>query len=125
MRNIDCVPFQTSGGTATAQVVHTQQRTAAAPAASTELVTLASTQGVRAVTSVTASAVVTTNLTPVQTQTRSLVTQVTPGNNCVFKDFFQGYIKGPRNSVGCLTAIAPQYGKSGFVGSTIKQCYVF
>uniref|UniRef100_A0A8B9CJS2 E1A binding protein p400 n=1 Tax=Anser brachyrhynchus TaxID=132585 RepID=A0A8B9CJS2_9AVES len=73
----------TSGGTATAQVVHTQQRTAAAPAASTELVTIASTQGVRAVTSVTASAVVTTNLTPVQTQTRSLVTQVTPGNNRV------------------------------------------
>uniref|UniRef100_A0A8D0H1V4 E1A binding protein p400 n=1 Tax=Sphenodon punctatus TaxID=8508 RepID=A0A8D0H1V4_SPHPU len=70
----------TSGGTATAQVVHTQQRTAAAPTASTELVTIASTQGVRAVTSVTASAVVTTNLTPVQTQTRSLVTQVTPGN---------------------------------------------
>uniref|UniRef100_A0A8C3XS02 E1A-binding protein p400 n=1 Tax=Chelydra serpentina TaxID=8475 RepID=A0A8C3XS02_CHESE len=73
----------TSGGTSSAQVVHTQQRTAAAPAASTELVTIASTQGVRAVTSVTASAVVTTNLTPVQTQARSLVTQVTPGNNCV------------------------------------------
>uniref|UniRef100_A0A8C5JJN6 E1A binding protein p400 n=1 Tax=Junco hyemalis TaxID=40217 RepID=A0A8C5JJN6_JUNHY len=68
----------TSGGTATAQVVHSQPRAAAAPAASTELVTIASTQGVRAVTSVTASAVVTTNLTPVQTQTRSLVTQVTP-----------------------------------------------
>nr|XP_042708496.1 E1A-binding protein p400 isoform X14 [Chrysemys picta bellii] len=68
----------TSGGTSSAQVVHTQQRTAAAPAASTELVTIASTQGVRAVTSVTASAVVTTNLTPVQTQARSLVTQVTP-----------------------------------------------
>ncbi|CAM4568323.1 unnamed protein product [Lepidochelys kempii] len=67
----------TSGGTSSAQVVHTQQRTAAAPAASTELVTIASTQGVRAVTSVTASAVVTTNLTPVQTQARSLVTQVT------------------------------------------------
>uniref|UniRef100_A0A8C9MQH6 E1A binding protein p400 n=1 Tax=Serinus canaria TaxID=9135 RepID=A0A8C9MQH6_SERCA len=71
----------TSGGTATAQVVHSQPRAAAAPAASTELVTIASTQGVRAVTSVTASAVVTTNLTPVQTQTRSLVTQVTPGND--------------------------------------------
>uniref|UniRef100_A0A674GJV9 E1A binding protein p400 n=1 Tax=Taeniopygia guttata TaxID=59729 RepID=A0A674GJV9_TAEGU len=71
----------TSGGTTTAQVVHSQPRAAAAPAASTELVTIASTQGVRAVTSVTASAVVTTNLTPVQTQTRSLVTQVTPGNN--------------------------------------------
>uniref|UniRef100_A0A8D2Q9T6 E1A binding protein p400 n=1 Tax=Zonotrichia albicollis TaxID=44394 RepID=A0A8D2Q9T6_ZONAL len=49
----------TSGGTATAQV------------------------GVRAVTSVTASAVVTTNLTPVQTQTRSLVTQVTPATPTV------------------------------------------
>uniref|UniRef100_A0A663DUL2 E1A binding protein p400 n=1 Tax=Aquila chrysaetos chrysaetos TaxID=223781 RepID=A0A663DUL2_AQUCH len=87
----------TSGGTATAQVVHTQQRTAAAPAASTELVTIASTQGVRAVTSVTASAVVTTNLTPVQTQTRSLVTQVTPGNNPVFRDFFPRVRKGPQN----------------------------
>lgn len=97
MRNNDCVPFQTSGGTATAQVVHTQQRTAAAPAASTELVTIASTQGVRAVTSVTASAVVTTNLTPVQTQTRSLVTQVTPGNNPVFRDFFPRVCKGPQN----------------------------
>ncbi|XP_061865505.1 E1A-binding protein p400 isoform X12 [Colius striatus] len=73
----------TSGGTATAQVVHTQQRAAAAPTASTELVTIASTQGVRAVTSVTASAVVTTNLTPVQTQTRSLVTQVTPATPTV------------------------------------------
>ncbi|XP_064889408.1 E1A-binding protein p400 isoform X11 [Columba livia] len=72
-----------SGGTAAAQVVHTQQRTAAAPTASTELVTIASTQGVRAVTSVTASAVVTTNLTPVQTQTRSLVTQVTPATPTV------------------------------------------
>uniref|UniRef100_A0A8C3SVZ9 E1A-binding protein p400 n=1 Tax=Chelydra serpentina TaxID=8475 RepID=A0A8C3SVZ9_CHESE len=61
----------------------TRYRNNAAPAASTELVTIASTQGVRAVTSVTASAVVTTNLTPVQTQARSLVTQVTPGNNCV------------------------------------------
>ncbi|XP_077776405.1 E1A-binding protein p400 isoform X1 [Podarcis muralis] len=68
----------TAGGTATAQVVHTQQRAAAAPAASAELVTIASTPGVRAVTSVTAPAVVTTNLTPVQTQARSLVTQVTP-----------------------------------------------
>ncbi|XP_063000309.1 E1A-binding protein p400 isoform X3 [Elgaria multicarinata webbii] len=68
----------TSGGTAAAQVVHTQQRAAVAPAAAAELVTLASTPGVRAVTSVTASAVVTTNLSPVQTQARSLVTQVTP-----------------------------------------------
>ncbi|XP_042297477.1 E1A-binding protein p400 isoform X17 [Sceloporus undulatus] len=68
----------TSGGTAAAQVVHTQQRAATVPAASAELVTITSTPGVRAVTSVTASAVVTTNLTPVQTQARSLVTQVTP-----------------------------------------------
>ncbi|XP_016852252.2 E1A-binding protein p400 isoform X4 [Anolis carolinensis] len=68
----------TSGGTAAAQVVHTQQRAAAVPAASAELVTIASTPGARAATSVTASAVVTTNLTPVQTQARSLVTQVTP-----------------------------------------------
>uniref|UniRef100_A0A8C8S5Z6 E1A binding protein p400 n=1 Tax=Pelusios castaneus TaxID=367368 RepID=A0A8C8S5Z6_9SAUR len=76
------IPGTLAVSTSSAQVVHTQQRTAAAPAASTELVTIASTQGVRAVTSVTASAVVTTNLTPVQTQARSLVTQVTPGNNC-------------------------------------------
>ncbi|KAM6423496.1 E1A-binding protein p400 isoform 6-T6 [Liasis olivaceus] len=69
----------TSGaGTTTAQVVHPQQRSTGTSAASAELVTLASTPGVRAVTSVTASAVVTTNLTPVQTQPRSLVTQVTP-----------------------------------------------
>ncbi|XP_028905954.1 E1A-binding protein p400 isoform X5 [Ornithorhynchus anatinus] len=67
----------TSGGAAPAQVVHPQQRTVTTPAASTELVPIASTQGVRAVTSAPAPAVVTTNLTPVQTQTRSLVTQVT------------------------------------------------
>uniref|UniRef100_A0A803VSU8 E1A binding protein p400 n=1 Tax=Ficedula albicollis TaxID=59894 RepID=A0A803VSU8_FICAL len=72
-----------SGGSGTAQVVHSQPRAAAAPAAGSELVTIASTQGVRAVTSVTASAVVTTNLTPVQTQTRSLVTQVTPATPTV------------------------------------------
>jgi len=96
----DCVPLQTSGGTAAAQVVHTQQRAAAAPAASTELVTIASTQGVRAVTSVTASAVVTTNLTPVQTQTRSLVTQVTPGNNCMLRGCFLGLEV-------CLTRCSP------------------
>uniref|UniRef100_A0A8C2UA74 E1A binding protein p400 n=1 Tax=Coturnix japonica TaxID=93934 RepID=A0A8C2UA74_COTJA len=83
----------TSGGTAAAQVVHTQQRAAAAPAASSELVTIASTQGVRAVTSVTASAVVTTNLTPVQTQTRSLVTQVTPGNNCMLRGCSLGFLQ--------------------------------
>ncbi|TKS79092.1 E1A-binding protein p400 [Collichthys lucidus] len=59
-------------------VVHTQQRTvtAAAPA---EVVAIATGQGVRAVTPVTASAVVSTTLSPVQSQTRPLVTQVTPG----------------------------------------------
>ncbi|XP_019524477.1 PREDICTED: E1A-binding protein p400 isoform X3 [Hipposideros armiger] len=65
----------TSGGSAPAQVVHTQQRAVGSPATS-DLVSLAPTQGVRAVTSVTASAVVTTSLTAVQTPTRSLVTQV-------------------------------------------------
>uniref|UniRef100_A0A3Q2Y184 E1A binding protein p400 n=1 Tax=Hippocampus comes TaxID=109280 RepID=A0A3Q2Y184_HIPCM len=61
------------------QVVHAQQRavTAAAPA---EVVAIATGQGVRAVTPVTASAVVSTTLSPVQAQTRPLVTQVTPGN---------------------------------------------
>ncbi|TMS03905.1 E1A-binding protein p400 [Larimichthys crocea] len=49
--------------------------TAAAPA---EVVAIATGQGVRAVTPVTASAVVSTTLSPVQSQTRPLVTQVTP-----------------------------------------------
>ncbi|XP_036777782.2 E1A-binding protein p400 isoform X25 [Manis pentadactyla] len=67
----------TSGGPAPAQGVHTQPRAVGSPATATsDLVTLPPTQGVRAVTSVTASAVVTTSLTPVQTPTRSLVTQV-------------------------------------------------
>ncbi|XP_021113366.1 E1A-binding protein p400 isoform X4 [Heterocephalus glaber] len=67
----------TSGGSAPTQVVHTQQRAVGSPATvTTDLVSMATTQGVRAVTSVTASAVVTTNLTPVQTPARSLVTQV-------------------------------------------------
>uniref|UniRef100_A0A3Q3VLH9 Uncharacterized protein n=1 Tax=Mola mola TaxID=94237 RepID=A0A3Q3VLH9_MOLML len=58
-----------------AQVVHAQQRalTAAAP---TEVVAIATGQGVRAVTPVTASAVVSTTLSPVQSQTRPLVTQL-------------------------------------------------
>lgn len=61
-----------------AQVVHAQQRavTAATPA---EVVAIATGQGVRAVTQVTASAVVSTTLSPVQSQTRPLVTQVTQG----------------------------------------------
>lgn len=51
--------------------------TAAAPA---EVVAIAAGQGVRAVTPVTASAVVSTTLSPVQSQARPMVTQVTPGN---------------------------------------------
>uniref|UniRef100_A0A8C8GQT5 E1A-binding protein p400 n=1 Tax=Oncorhynchus tshawytscha TaxID=74940 RepID=A0A8C8GQT5_ONCTS len=57
-----------------AQVVHSQQRAIPATAAPGEVVAIATGQGVRAVTPVTASAVVTTTLTPVQSQTRSLVT---------------------------------------------------
>uniref|UniRef100_A0A673UJI8 E1A binding protein p400 n=1 Tax=Suricata suricatta TaxID=37032 RepID=A0A673UJI8_SURSU len=75
-----CVPLAglaAPGGSAPAQVVHAQPRAVGSPAtASSDLVSLAPTQSVRAVTSVTASAVVTTSLTPVQTPTRSLVTQV-------------------------------------------------
>ncbi|XP_061624785.1 E1A-binding protein p400 isoform X4 [Phyllopteryx taeniolatus] len=65
------------GPAAGAQVVHAQQRaiTAAAPA---EVVAIATGQGVRAVTPVTASAAASTTLSPVQAQTRPLVTQVTP-----------------------------------------------
>uniref|UniRef100_A0A669C8J8 E1A binding protein p400 n=1 Tax=Oreochromis niloticus TaxID=8128 RepID=A0A669C8J8_ORENI len=64
-------------GTAGAQVVHAQQRpvTAAGPA---EVVAIATGQAVRAVTPVTASAVVSTTVSPV----RSLVTQVT-GNELI------------------------------------------
>ncbi|XP_023595073.1 E1A-binding protein p400 [Trichechus manatus latirostris] len=66
-----------SGGPTPAPVVHTQPRAVGSPAAATtDLVSMATTQGVRAVTSVTAPAVVTTNLTPVQAPARSLVTQV-------------------------------------------------
>ncbi|XP_039659003.1 E1A-binding protein p400 isoform X6 [Perca fluviatilis] len=67
-------------GAAGAQVVHAQQRavTAAAAAAPAEVVAIATGQGVRAVTPVTASAVVSTTLSPVQSQTRPLVSQVTP-----------------------------------------------
>lgn len=60
-------------GTAGAQVVQTQQRTAPA-----EVVAITTGQGVRAVAPVTASTVVSTTLSPVQSQTRPLVTQVTP-----------------------------------------------
>ncbi|XP_041854219.1 E1A-binding protein p400 isoform X2 [Melanotaenia boesemani] len=65
-------------GTAGAQVVHAQQRAVTAvtaAAAPAEVVTIG--QGVRAVTPVTASAVVSTTLSPVQPQTRPLGPQVT------------------------------------------------
>ncbi|XP_054867369.1 E1A-binding protein p400 isoform X3 [Amphiprion ocellaris] len=65
-------------GTAGAQVVHAQQRSVTATAAPAEVVAIATGQGVRAVTPVTASAVVSTTLSPVQSQTRPLVTQVPP-----------------------------------------------
>ena len=74
-----CLSAQ-AAGTATAQVVHAQQRTVPAAAAPAEVAAIATGHVVRAVTPATASAVVTTNLTPVQTQTRSLVT---PGTPCV------------------------------------------
>uniref|UniRef100_A0A667ZV60 E1A binding protein p400 n=1 Tax=Myripristis murdjan TaxID=586833 RepID=A0A667ZV60_9TELE len=67
-------------GAAGAQVVHAQQRAVPAAAAPTEVVAIATGQGVRAVTPVTASAVVSTTLSPqAQVTGRSLVTQVTPG----------------------------------------------
>ncbi|KAM4707662.1 E1A-binding protein p400 [Discoglossus pictus] len=59
------------------QVVHTQQRAVTASAAPTEMVAIATNQGVRAVTPVTGGAVVCSSLTPAQTQARSIVTQVT------------------------------------------------
>ncbi|XP_070759778.1 E1A-binding protein p400 [Enoplosus armatus] len=65
-------------GAAGAQVVHAQQRAVTAAAAPAEVVAIAPGQGVRAVNPVTASAVVSTTLSPVQSQTRPLVTQVTP-----------------------------------------------
>ncbi|XP_023835142.1 E1A-binding protein p400 isoform X5 [Salvelinus sp. IW2-2015] len=65
-------------GAAAGQVVHSQQRAVPAAATPGEVIAIATGQGVRAVTPVTASAVVSTTLTPVQSQTRSLVTQVTP-----------------------------------------------
>lgn len=68
-------------GTAGAQVVHAQQRAVTATAAPAEVVAIAAAQSVRAVTPVTASAVVSTTLSPVQSQTRPLVPQVTPGTD--------------------------------------------
>ncbi|XP_040203628.1 E1A-binding protein p400-like isoform X1 [Rana temporaria] len=64
-----------SGGSP--QVVHTQQRAVATSATAAEMVTIATNQGVRAVTPVTGGTVVCSSITPVQTQARSVVTQVT------------------------------------------------
>ncbi|KAM3939883.1 E1A-binding protein p400-like isoform 2-T2 [Leptodactylus fuscus] len=60
-----------------AQVVHAQQRAVATSATPAEMVTIATNQGVRAVTPVTGGTVVCSSITPVQTQARSIVTQVT------------------------------------------------
>uniref|UniRef100_A0AAX7VKZ0 E1A binding protein p400 n=1 Tax=Astatotilapia calliptera TaxID=8154 RepID=A0AAX7VKZ0_ASTCA len=73
------MPGTLSVSTAGAQVVHAQQRTVTATAAPAEVVAIATGQAVRAVTPVTASAVVSTTMSPV----RSLVTQVTPGNELI------------------------------------------
>ncbi|MEE6504394.1 hypothetical protein FKM82_005176 [Ascaphus truei] len=64
-------------GGSPAQVAHAQQRAVATSATPAEMVTIATNQGVRAVTPVTGGAVVCSSLTPVQTQARSIVTQVT------------------------------------------------
>ncbi|KAM4616612.1 E1A-binding protein p400 isoform 2-T2 [Polymixia lowei] len=83
-------------GAAGPQVVHAQQRTVPAAAAPAEVVAIATGQGVRAVTPVTASAVVSTTLSPVQSQTRSLVTQVTPATGMQLpqgKPFTQAHIQ--------------------------------
>ncbi|KAM9330869.1 E1A-binding protein p400-like [Gastrophryne carolinensis] len=63
-----------TSGAATGQLV--QQRTVTTTTAPTEMVTIATSPGVRAVT---AGTMVSTNLTPVQTQARAIVTQVTTG----------------------------------------------
>ncbi|TRY58668.1 hypothetical protein DNTS_028447, partial [Danionella cerebrum] len=67
-------------GAATAQVVHTQQRAGPAAATPTDVVAIATGQSVRAVTPVTASAVVSTNLTPAPgvqlSQTKQITQQI-------------------------------------------------
>ncbi|XP_062399404.1 E1A-binding protein p400 isoform X2 [Sardina pilchardus] len=68
-----------AAGTATAQVVHAQQRAVPTAAAPAEVAAIATGHVVRAVTPVTAAAVVSTNLTPAQSQTRSLVTPAGAG----------------------------------------------
>ncbi|XP_047236911.1 E1A-binding protein p400 isoform X4 [Girardinichthys multiradiatus] len=76
-------------GTAGAQVVHAQQRAVTAAAAPAEVVTIATGAGVRAVTPVTVS----TTLSPVQSQTRPLVPQVTPGIQMTGKPITQAQLQ--------------------------------
>ncbi|XP_068099548.1 E1A-binding protein p400-like isoform X2 [Hyperolius riggenbachi] len=64
----------TTTGAAAGQMV--QQRVSTTPTAPTEMVTIATSPGVRAVS---AGTVVSSSLTPVQTQARTIVTQVTTG----------------------------------------------
>ncbi|XP_039627971.1 E1A-binding protein p400 isoform X7 [Polypterus senegalus] len=66
----------TNAGASTPQVLHAQPRNVTTPAAPTEVVAIAANQSVRTVAPVTAPAVVSTTLAPVQTQTRPAVTQV-------------------------------------------------
>ncbi|XP_073415107.1 E1A-binding protein p400-like isoform X2 [Dendrobates tinctorius] len=60
-----------------AQVVHAQQRAVATSGTPAEMVTIATNQGVRAVTPVTGGTVVCSSIAPAQTPARSIVTQVT------------------------------------------------
>ncbi|XP_072271812.1 E1A-binding protein p400-like isoform X2 [Pyxicephalus adspersus] len=71
------IPGALAAPGATPQVVHTPQRAVATSATPAEMVTIATNQGVRAVTPVTGGTVVCSSITPVQTQARSVVTQVT------------------------------------------------
>ncbi|XP_053327504.1 E1A-binding protein p400 [Spea bombifrons] len=71
------VPGTLAASAGTPQVVHAQQRAVTASATTAEMVTIATSQGVRAVTPVTGGTVVCSSISPVQTQSRSIVTQVT------------------------------------------------
>lgn len=85
------VCFLKPAGAAGAQVVHAQQRAVAAAASPAEVVAIATGQGVRAVTQVTASAVVSTTLSPVQSQPRPLVAQVPAGTLLTGRPFQARY----------------------------------
>ncbi|XP_041423099.1 E1A-binding protein p400 isoform X2 [Xenopus laevis] len=69
------IPGTLTASSGSQQVVHTQQRAATASAAPAEMVTIATNQGVRALTPVTGGTVVCSSITPAQT--RPIVTQVT------------------------------------------------